>query len=82
VAKCEICQCNKGKNFKYPGTLQLISIPPAIWQDISMDFIVGLPKSGNKLVIMVVIDRLSKYSHIFLSSTPIHNRHNGSNIHG
>jgi hypothetical protein len=34
-----------------------------MWQDISMDFIVGLPKSGNKLVIMVVVDHLSKYAH-------------------
>jgi hypothetical protein len=29
-----------------------------------MDFIVGLPKSGNKLVIMVVVDRFSKYVHL------------------
>jgi hypothetical protein len=28
-----------------------------------MDFIVGLPKVGNKAVIMVVADRLSKYAH-------------------
>jgi hypothetical protein len=28
-----------------------------------MDFITDLPKSGNKLVIMVVVDRLSKYAH-------------------
>jgi hypothetical protein len=29
-----------------------------------MDFIVSLPKSGNKLVIMVVVDCLSKYAHL------------------
>ena len=28
-----------------------------------MDFIMGLPKSGNKSVIMVVVGRLSKYAH-------------------
>jgi hypothetical protein len=28
-----------------------------------MDFIVGLLKTGNKFVIMVVVDRLSKYAH-------------------
>jgi len=31
--------------------------------DVSMDFIIGLSKSGNKSVIMVVVDRLSKYAH-------------------
>jgi hypothetical protein len=30
-----------------------------------MDFITGLPKSGNKSVIMVVVDILSKYAHFF-----------------
>jgi hypothetical protein len=29
-----------------------------------MDFIVGLPKSGNKSVIMVVVDCLSKYDYL------------------
>jgi hypothetical protein len=29
-----------------------------------MDFMTGLPKSGNKSVIMVVVDHLSKYSHL------------------
>jgi hypothetical protein len=58
-----VCQRNKGETFKSPGTLQLLPIPIVIWKDISMDFITGLPKSGNKYVIMVVVDFLSKYAH-------------------
>jgi hypothetical protein len=30
-----------------------------------MDFIVGLSKLGNKLVIMVVVHLLSKYAHFY-----------------
>jgi hypothetical protein len=63
VAECEVCQCNKGETVKSPSTLQLLPIPPDIWKDISMDFITDLPKSGNKSMIMVVVDRLSKYAH-------------------
>jgi hypothetical protein len=64
VAECDVFQCNKGETVKVPGTLQPLPIPPAIWRDISMDFILGLPKSRNKSVIMVVVDHLSKYSHL------------------
>jgi hypothetical protein len=70
VAECEVCLRNKGETFKSPGTLQPLQIPPAIWKDISMEFITGLPKSGNKSVIMVVVDRLSKYSHFFALHHP------------
>jgi hypothetical protein len=35
-----------------------------------MDFIMGLPKSGNKSVIMVVVYRLSKYAHLFSLQHP------------
>jgi hypothetical protein len=70
VVECDVCQCNKGETVKAPGTLQPLLIPPTIWRDISMDFIVGLTKSGNKLVIMVVIDHLSKYSHLCALQNP------------
>jgi hypothetical protein len=62
--ECDVCQCNKRETVKYPGTLQPLSIQLALWKDISMDFITGLPKSGNKSVIMVVVDLLSKYAHL------------------
>ena len=43
VAECDVCQQNNIETVKSPGTLQLLLIPPAIWQDISMDFIIVLP---------------------------------------
>jgi hypothetical protein len=71
LVECDVCQRNKGEIVKYLGTLQSLMIPPAIWQDISMDFIIGLPKSGNKSVIMLVVDCLSKYSHFCALQHPL-----------
>jgi hypothetical protein len=64
MVECDVCQCNKEETVKSHGTLQLLPIPPTIWWDISMDFIVGLPKTDNKSIIMVLVDRLSKYAHL------------------
>jgi hypothetical protein len=61
--ECDVCQCNKGEIVKAPCTIQPLPIPLSIWQFISMDFIVGLAKSDNKSIIMVVFDCISKYAH-------------------
>ena len=54
----------------YPGLLQPLSIPTYIWTEVFMDFIDGLPLSKARSVIMVVVDRLSKYSHFIPLTHP------------
>ncbi|KAL0549554.1 hypothetical protein IC582_014039 [Cucumis melo] len=63
VEQCEICQRNKYEATKPAGVLQPLPIPERILEDWTMDFIEGLPKAGGMNVIMVVVDRLSKYAY-------------------
>ncbi|GJZ27288.1 retrotransposon-related protein [Tanacetum coccineum] len=70
VRECDVCQRSKSDLAAYPRLLQPLPIPERIWSDISMNFIVGLPKSQGKSVIFVVVDRLSKYAHFMALSHP------------
>jgi hypothetical protein len=64
VAKCDICQRVKAVHLKYAGPLQPLPIPAWKWEDISMDFIVGLPKTSKGYdSIWVIVDRLTKLAH-------------------
>ena len=63
VEQCEICQRNKYEATKPAWVLQPIPTPDAILEEWSMDFIEGLPKAGGMNVIMVAVDRLSKYAY-------------------
>ncbi|KAL0439603.1 UNVERIFIED_CONTAM: Transposon Ty3-G Gag-Pol polyprotein [Sesamum latifolium] len=70
VKECETCQRIKHENNPYPGLLQPLPIPEQAWSCISMDFIEGLPVSEGKDSIMVVVDRLTKYSHFLALKHP------------
>ena len=65
-----VFQQNKVKTIKTLGLLQLLAIPGQRWEEVSMDFITGLPKSEGKSIIMVVVDRLTKYAHFCALSHP------------
>jgi hypothetical protein len=64
VSECDTCQRVKASHLKASGTLQPLPIPSWKWEDISMDFIVGLPNTSQKHdSIWVIIDRLTKTAH-------------------
>jgi len=63
VKQCSIYQHAK-HSLQHPmGLLQPLPIPAGVWQDLTMDFIEGLPKSEGYSVVLVMVDRLTKYSH-------------------
>lgn len=60
---CLICQKAKADHTHPKGLLQPLPIPKRTFEEIAMYFIVSLPNSKGFTVIMVVIDRLSKFGH-------------------
>ena len=70
IKQCTTCQKAK-HSLQHPmGLLQPLPVPEGIWQDLTMDFIEGLPKSEGYSVILVVVDRLTKYTHFMAIRHP------------
>ncbi|GKC55705.1 retrotransposon-related protein [Tanacetum coccineum] len=70
IKDCDVCQRQKPDLSAYPGLIQPLPIPERIWKEISMDFIEKLPTSHGNSVILVVVDRLSKYAHFIPLAHP------------
>ena len=70
IASCDTCQYNKTLRQSPAGLLQPLPIPAEKWEQISMDFIVQLPKTtSGKDAITIFVDRLSKQTHFIASRT-------------
>lgn len=64
VARCLTCQQVKIEHQRASGLLQPLEIPTWKWDQISMDFVSGLPLTRRKHdAIWVVVDRLTKFAH-------------------
>ena len=64
VAKCDTCQRVKAIHMKTAGPLHSLPVPSWKWEDICMDFIVGLPRTSTGYnSIWVIVDRLTKIAH-------------------
>ena len=64
VTRCLNCQQVKAEHLKSSGLAQIIEVPTWKWEEINMDFVVGLPRTRRQNdSIWVIMDRLTKSDH-------------------
>ena len=77
VAICDTCQRVKEEHQRPAGLLQPLKIPEWKWEKITMDFIVGLPRTQQGYnSIWVVVDCLMKVAHFI----PVNTTYSGAKL--
>jgi hypothetical protein len=70
VALCDTYQRVKVEHQRPAGLLKPMKIPEWKWEEVGMDFIVGLPRTQRGYdSIWVIVDRLTKVTHFLLVKT-------------
>jgi hypothetical protein len=64
VARCDICNRIKAKHQRLAGFLNPLDVLMWKWESLSLEFIVGLPRTpkGHDSI-WVIVDRLTKVAH-------------------
>nr|GEZ14423.1 reverse transcriptase domain-containing protein [Tanacetum cinerariifolium] len=64
VSQCLTCAKVKAEHLKPSGLLQQPEIPEWKWENVTMDFVIGLPRTPSGYdSIWVIVDRLTKSAH-------------------
>jgi hypothetical protein len=70
VFECDTYQRIKADHLRAAGNLQPLSIPERKWENICMNFIVGLPHTSRGYnSIWVIVGRLTKSAHFIPIAT-------------
>jgi hypothetical protein len=77
VAFCDVCQWAKAEHQRPAGLLHPLKIPEWKWEEIGMDFIVGLPRTSTRYdSVWVIVDRLTKVAHFI----PVKTTYSGAGL--
>jgi transposase InsO family protein len=77
VAKCDVCQRVKAEHQRPARLLHSLKIPEWKWEEIGIDFIVGLPRTpAGYDSIWVIVDRLTKVAHFI----PVRTNYTGAKL--
>ncbi|WVZ53015.1 hypothetical protein U9M48_004008 [Paspalum notatum var. saurae] len=77
VAICDTCQRVKTEHQRPTGLLQPLKMPEWKWEEIAMDFIVGLPRTQKGYnSIWIVVDRLPKVAYFI----PVNTTYSGAKL--
>jgi hypothetical protein len=77
VSLCDTCQWVKAEHQRPAGLLQPLKIPKWKWEEIGMDFIVGLSRTQARYdSLWVIVDRLTKVAHFI----PVKTTYSGAKV--
>ena len=71
IRNCHTCQRSRTSRHAPHGVLRPLAVPDKPWQDISTDFVTGLPSAEGYDAICVIVDRFTEQRHLIPCTTTI-----------